>query len=160
MNWGGPGNVGAAWCGLRPKILQAPLLGGPRSAVPASASLESGPRVLAAGDQGSEPSQDAPRRSRFAVGSRHRHARSRGSRLTAGVRPGIRPLGCLARARLGAIAPLVDVAHPLLDRRLPLLLGRRDVLDQAPGAEGSGRLALLLPAVRSPLWTRRRRSST
>ncbi len=55
MNWGGPGNVGAAWCGLRPKILQVPLLGGPRSAVPASASLESGPRVLAAGDQARSP---------------------------------------------------------------------------------------------------------
>ena len=85
---------------LSPKILQAPLLGGPRSAVPGSATLKLGPRVLAAGDQGPEPSQDAPRRSRFAVGSRHRHARSRGSRLTAGVRLGIGPPGCLARAPL------------------------------------------------------------
>src|SRR6266545_1178388 len=43
--------------------------------------------------------------------------------------------GCLATARLGVMAPRVDVAHPILDRCLPPLLGRRDVLDQASGAE-------------------------
>src|SRR6266536_2659132 len=77
------------------------------------------------------------RRSLPAVGMRHRHARSRGSRWAAAVRPLpiIGSRGCLATARLGAIAPLVDLAHPILYRCLPLLLGRSDVLDQAPGVE-------------------------
>ncbi len=54
-----------------------------------------------------------------------------------GIRPSpiIGSRGCLATARLGVMAPPVDVAHPILDRCLPPLLGRRDVLDQASGAE-------------------------
>src|SRR5664279_6506106 len=35
-------------------------------------------------------------------------------------------------ARGLALAPFVEVAHPILDRRLPLLRARRDVLDKAP----------------------------
>ncbi len=61
------------------------------------------------------------RRSLPAVGMRHWHARSRGSRWAAAVRPLpiIGSRGCLATARLGAIAPLVDLAHPILYRCLP-----------------------------------------
>src|SRR5664279_2781627 len=35
-------------------------------------------------------------------------------------------------ARGLALALVVEVAHPILDRRLPLLRARRDVLDKAP----------------------------
>src|SRR6266540_2138990 len=62
-------------------------------------------------------------------------ARSCGSRLIVGVRSVIGAAGCLAMAWRAAKAPSVEVSHPLLDRRLPLLRGRGDVLDQTPGIE-------------------------
>src|SRR6266508_3502870 len=88
------------------------------------------------------------RRSLLAVGMRHRHARSRGSRWAAAVRPLpiIGSRGCLATAWLGAIAPLVDLAHPILYRRLPLLLGRSDVLDLACSFSPSRAQPLLCPS--------------